>query len=116
MKKDLVAKVMAIVLMAGFFGWYVYGENQNDIKKFETMSVVDVAKEAMTPQFESKNEAILIFIASGVTIIILTELLGFFIRIIFFRKFDETNIIHNHNITLQMHTDPEINSRNIFDK
>lgn len=115
-KKDLVAKVMAIVLLAAFFGWYVYGESENDIKKFETMSIVDVAKEAMTPKFESINEAILIFIALGVTIIIITELLGFFIRIIFFRKFDETNIIHNHNITLQLLTDSENNTKIIKDK
>ena len=116
MKKDLVAKVMAIVLLAAFFGWYVYGESENDIKKFETMSIVDVAKEAMTPKFESINEAILIFIALGVTIIIITELLGFFIRIIFFRKFDKTNIIHNHNITLQLLTDSENNTKIIKDK
>jgi hypothetical protein len=115
-KKDLVAKVMAIVLLAGFFGWYVYLESENDIKKFEKMSVVDVAKEAMTPKFESKNEAILIFVASGVTIIILTELLGFFVRIILFRKFDETSIIHNHNITLQLLSDPEINTKIINGK
>lgn len=110
MKKDLVAKVMAIVLLAGLFGLYAYEESDNNIKKFETMSVVDVAKEAMTPQFESKNEAILIFVAAGVTIIILAELLGFFIRIIFFKKLDETNIIHNHNITLQLLKNSDINT------
>lgn len=107
---------MAMVLLAALFGWYVYGESEKDIKKFETMSVVDVAKEAMTSKFKSKNEAILIFIALGVTIIIITEILGFFIRIIFFRKFDETNIIHNHNITLQLLTDSEINTKIIKDK
>lgn len=102
MKKDLVAKVMAIVLMAGVFGWFIHSEEMAGIKRMEAMPVAEVAQEAMTPAFSSQVEMIMAFIAFGVTIVILTELIGFFIRIILFRKIEETNIVHNHNITLQI--------------
>ncbi|WP_143890806.1 hypothetical protein [Desulfomicrobium baculatum] len=113
MKKDLVAKVIAVVLLAGVFGCFAYDEALSDIGRMEMMSVIDVAKEAMKPAFESKSEAIFLFIACGLTIIVITELLGFFIRVIFFRKIDETNIVHNHNITLQIPSNIGVSAKNI---
>lgn len=111
MKKDLVAKVLAIVLMAGVFGWFMHKEQLSEIQRMESMSISDVAHEAMTPIFTSPSETVIACIALGVTIVILTELLGFFIRIIFFRKIEETNIIHNHNITLQVPKIDEITDK-----
>ena len=70
------------------------------------MPVSSVAHEAMTPAFQTYGESIVCMIAVGVTIVILSDLLGFFIRITLFRKFEEVNIVHNHNITLQV---PEMN-------
>ena len=105
MKKELVSRVLAIVLMAGIFGGFVYKEVMVDIERMKSLPVADVAQEAMTPLFKTYGESIITFIAFGVAIVILTELFGFFIRIIFFRKIEETNIIHNHNITLQVHSD-----------
>ncbi len=102
MKKDLVAKVMATVLIAGIFGWFSHKESMAEIKQMETMPIAEIAQKAMTPAFESQSEMIFAFIAIGVTIVILAELFGFFIRIILFRKVEESNIIHNHNITLQV--------------
>lgn len=102
MKKDLVARVLSIVLMAGVLGWYAHDFFKNEIKRMSSMPVTDVAHEAMTPVFTTNVESAFAFIAVGVTIVILAELFGFFIRIILFRKVEETNIVHNHNITLQM--------------
>jgi len=110
MKKDLVSKVLAVVLLSGFFGWFTQEQLMLDIKNMESMPIAEVAKKAMIPVFATKNEAVLSCIAIGVTVVILTELLGFFIRIIFFRRIDETNIIHNHNITLQLASTDDIKS------
>ena len=108
MKKDLVARVLSIVLIAGVFGWFCQEESLKNIKKMELLSVVEVAKEAMTPVIKTHQESVLIAIAFGVTILILTELLGFFIRIVLFRKIEEQDIIHNHNITLQLQKIDEV--------
>lgn len=102
MKKDLVARVLAIVVMAGALGWFAHDFFMSEIERMASLPVADVAREAMTPAFTTHAETVFAFIAIGVTIVILAELFGFFIRIILFRKVEETNIIHNHNITLQM--------------
>jgi len=98
------------VLLSGVFGWFTQDQLMLDIKNMESMPVAEVAQKAMIPVFATKNEAVISFVAIGVTVVILTELLGFFIRIIFFRRIEETNIIHNHNITLQLANTDDIKS------
>jgi hypothetical protein len=102
MKKDLVSRVLSIVILAGILGWFMFDQQVLDIQNMQSMTVAEVAQKAMTPSLATRTESVGLFIAFGVTIVILTELLGFFIRIIFFRRLEETNIIHNHNITLQL--------------
>lgn len=102
MKKDLVSRVLSVVMLAAALGWFMFDQQALDIKNMQLMTVAEVAAKAMSPTFSTRTESVGLFIAFGVTIVILTELLGFFIRIIFFRHLEETSIIHNHNITLQL--------------
>lgn len=102
MKKDLVSKVLAIVFMAGLVGFYAHRSELADIAGRQQMTEAELVKEALTPSGFGYKETIILSIACGVTIVILTELVGFFIRISFFRKIDEVKVVHNHNITIQM--------------
>ena len=103
MKKDLVSRVLSIVILAGILGWMVFDQEKLELKEMESMTVAEIAEKAMTPSVTTRTESVGLFIAFGVTTVVLTDLLGFFIRIVFFRRIEETNIIHNHrhNITLQ---------------
>jgi hypothetical protein len=102
MKKDLVSKVLAITFMAAIFGYFVCSDEITQIERFKSLPVDTVLQEVTTPLFEGYAQYILAFISLGVTIIILTELVGFFVKLIFFRKVDEEKTVHNHNITIQM--------------
>jgi hypothetical protein len=104
----LVSKVLAIVILAIIGGFYSHKAELQQIERFEGMELGEVVAEVTTPIMKSYGEEILVFIAFGVSIVILTELVGFFIRISFFRKIDEVKVVHNHSITIEM---PEMVSK-----